>query len=58
MKKNQRVNIAAPVGDPSDPQIIRGEVAQLAYNHVLVENERFAVVSAWAGQIPNLIKER
>jgi hypothetical protein len=37
--------------------VIRGEVGHLAYDHVLVENERYTVVTAWAGQIPNALYE-
>ena len=43
----------------SQPQqgMIRGEVEHLAYDHVLVENERYLAVSAWAGQIPSALYE-
>jgi hypothetical protein len=45
--------------EPSELQkgMIRGEVERLAYDHVLVENERYVVVSGWAGQIPSTLYE-
>jgi hypothetical protein len=45
--------------EPSELQLmmIRGEVEHLAYDHVLVENERYMAVRAWAGQIPSALYE-
>jgi hypothetical protein len=37
--------------------VIRAEVEHLAYEHVLVENERYMAVTAWAGQIPSALYE-
>jgi len=45
------------LGTPVHPAVIRGEVGHLAYDHVLVENERYMAVTAWAGQIPNALHE-
>ncbi len=50
-------NPAEPVGVPLHQEVIRGEVGHLAYDHVLVENEHYVVVTAWAGQIPNALYE-
>ena len=50
-------NPAMPVGTPLHPEVIRGEVEHLAYDHVLVESERYMAVTAWAGQIPNALYE-
>jgi hypothetical protein len=38
-------------------EMIRGEVEKMAYDHVLVENDRYMAVRAWAGQIPNALSE-
>ena len=50
-------NPAEPVGAPPHPEVIRGEVEHLAHDHVLVENERYVALTAWAGQIPNALYE-
>ncbi|MGD0663125.1 MAG: GNAT family N-acetyltransferase [Syntrophorhabdales bacterium] len=50
-------NPAEPVGAPLHSEVIQAEVEHLAYDHVLVENERYVVVTAWAGQIPNALYE-
>jgi hypothetical protein len=53
--KKERDNPA----EPSELQqvMIRSEVEHLAYDHVLVENERYMAVRAWGGQIPSALYE-
>jgi hypothetical protein len=45
--------------EPSELQkgMVRGEVEHLAYDHILVENERYLAVRAWAGKIPSTLYE-